>query len=1375
MSPAGRHPRPHIHPNTFDYVLPPSYFEGPSTPCPCTTGLPFHQDLEQEILRLRHREADLEDWIRKHYETMAQMHEENTVLRRAIKDTQYMHQCNQNTQTSKATRDSHYESQPSNPSNPTTPQNRVPAAIGLRQITTELSLLSLQSQTELLTSRIVGLENKFVLLADEIHDHGKCITLLAEAVGGAQMERSEKSGSESEVETDEFEEEDGEALRVVRGDGDGDGVGGWGMRGGMGGRDEDEEFVYGFRGYVNWEQVDDGGETYRSQSREMDIKGGNGEMDNGEIQQYTRAGNEDGEQGTQQVEVDIAHISELQRQIERLEEQIERLRGTLSAQSRAALPPVSQTPSNPADESTRDTTLHLRGGSDRPSSTHNPVQHPLPSSPNLSQDFANAYTNLLHRTTSSSPHHPPSDCTHAWINLATVLQLRNAFLERELKEYKEICDSLMSDVRWQMGTQVELEELCEEMEKERDVLLEEVGVLRRGLRGGDVSSKRVPRSATTDVGTTAGTTGTARSGPDVDGEIEITPSSTLAAEPSTSHIPFTSFTYHPQLSHITFPTTPPQIYHFPSAPTLPLIYAALEYRQKHIGEDDPYLVRVREILEIREAMGISLPKVFGEEAEVEIGIPDLFGEDWDGEEVVSREIEIAAWKSAEEGVGEMEECVRRLGLDDDDADIEEEGSGSEYGDPVSDTATSGGGTCSFRCCCTEEERRGHLDTLGSTKAPTIAIRGGGSEHDGRFYDSDDESESETGRSGCGWKKDTSPRSSKGIGVPPNSPLAFETSTQNCRRASSAVSPECCTTPTGSRSPRVTMSAFEEQLWRHPRGSGCEEWAYALDMNRQRCTFCDLPFSDNDPFQMSSSIADVRHEDDAQIPTSISAFPYPERSDADKNNLDGTNDDPESVVYLRGGGAWSDISDSVYSEHSDHNEDWRSEWNDLATQTHRSNHQHPVFRNSNSLSTKEVEKPPTPITRHKSQPRLNLPSLYDEHGNKRYNLWYISYGGLKLGTEDAVQDDEEDVYHSKIPQRSFQRDQRLDADEGVRSKQPPAAGRRIPSNVVTGGFRKAWFENPRPAPPIPATRRDVKTKASFRGRLSKKLSLLWHVDKDFVASLESRVSKEIPTKPGRRPTNTSRRFPQSPGRTTVTPKRHLQFRVKMLLRRRRACIDKVFELSKPRPNVDVDAISQSAIAESTTESEDNPTKSVFMNEKRAGQSILDARGNLVSASQLPHSLTSDAFNNDAPNSQQTRGTSLPPKSHANILLLDKPLPPTPQSSLSTLPYLRGGGPKDPVIWTEAENITKLEECSLLRNAERIAAAVDLEIRKIAETSARLWVPPTISGPSDTVNDVLRVLKWKEKQEREGMADWWEAMEYEEKWRMRWVVEHGVELL
>jgi len=543
---------------------------GPHLRYPCTRG----SELEHTWWQLVRANEALERQVAEQYETIDRLHEQNAVLRHRI-----------------ATKKEEYARE-HDATLPDANARQTEAGASLRQIETEMQILDLSCRVSDMEARIVELQASLALLADEVADHEECITMLADVLAKAKHDASQAP-----------------------------------IRGGMGGRDEDEEFVYGYGEYTNWDEMDEGESTGGSEA----------------MLTTTHAAAR-----RESVDEDMAQIVELRRQMERLEQQVQRLRGrSMESEVETTGFGDHQQAGEEMEEWDVESAenVHLRGGyGTSTSSSCQPVQPPsIPDRDDLATAFDNMHPPLLHTDTETCTQCPPSACTDAWTSFASMLQLRNCFLERELADYKELCESLLRDVRWQMGTQVELEEMAEAAEQERDAAVAQLCVCNARLQE---MERQAPHASSLNASSSSSPLATPASS-------SSSASATTFPEPDTSHIPYTSFTYLPRQSLLLFPSDSPQLFRFADGSTLRLVHAALEYRRRYVGEDNPYLVRARAILDAICAMGIALPDGF-EEDQVVIGIPDVASS-----EGVDAGVEIAAWRTAE--------GAWRLGRDEEDA------------------------------------------------------------------------------------------------------------------------------------------------------------------------------------------------------------------------------------------------------------------------------------------------------------------------------------------------------------------------------------------------------------------------------------------------------------------------------------------------------------------------------------------------------------------------------------------------------------------------------------------------------------------------------------------------------------------------------------
>ena len=120
---------------------------------------------------------------------------------------------------------------------------------------------------------------------------------------------------------------------------------------------------------------------------------------------------------------------------------------------------------------------HLRNGGNE---THEPVQSTRPSQRSLSDDFERLYDELLRQNAGACSDVAPFPCTDVWVKLASLLQMRNGYLEHQIRELQNSNDSLTEDVQWHVEALGELEGQLREAQAERAAALAEVLDVRNG-------------------------------------------------------------------------------------------------------------------------------------------------------------------------------------------------------------------------------------------------------------------------------------------------------------------------------------------------------------------------------------------------------------------------------------------------------------------------------------------------------------------------------------------------------------------------------------------------------------------------------------------------------------------------------------------------------------------------------------------------------------------------------------------------------------------------------------------------------------------------------------------------------------------------------
>ncbi|RMZ71193.1 hypothetical protein GMOD_00005713 [Pyrenophora seminiperda CCB06] len=597
----------------------------------------------------------------------------------------------------------------------------------------------------------------------------------------------------------------------------------------------------------------------------------------------------------------------------------------------------------------------------------------------------------------------------------TLLQTRNQFLESELQAFKEMNDSLVQDRNWQMSMQIELEERLEAVEAERDDIFCELRTLRKRcerlmestgeeasdedkrlsdekMRGGNEESKLVSTKERKAEGGVS--LDSLHPSPIYSRSLDCTNES-LPSFASSSAGNAMSFEFFPEVSTIVIGSDPPHIYQFPHEFTLPQIRELLEpvdFKEEIEGER--YVLRILEIMRIREDMGVKLPNTLREER-VSIGIPDVSNLVF-----LNNDSKLEAWQTFDTDAKSLGTLVQQSVIGSSSATGVREAlpkASSSDGDVYENISTlinslnelevdsnsCGTDTAVFCTCtlCTQSGRETYFNIRDMQPSPTLNVRGG----DDMYGDSI-----------------TQPSSP---GSPHLSPV-LSPSPSLASRARLIFSSRCST---GTVAPKALVLSSEHEIanakeplsirlgdflfpaslvrdrensirhfnWRdikrmnpqcknkcskgfrykkHPR---CEGWASQLDRHREFCDYCQAMFIEEEYEKMrESEVENVRHEYDASIPFSEIEKPWKKSTWPDD-----THKSPFPVVQepdprLRGGAGHEH---EMGGEEEDP-EDWKSEWNYLATQAQGTKHLSRTFRNSSTLSTNSLYQPIEPIIR-----------------------------------------------------------------------------------------------------------------------------------------------------------------------------------------------------------------------------------------------------------------------------------------------------------------------------------------------------------------------------------------------------------------------------
>jgi hypothetical protein len=259
----------------------------------------------------------------------------------------------------------------------------------------------------------------------------------------------------------------------------------------------------------------------------------------------------------------------------------------------------------------------------------------------LAQDFDNIYSQLLQNTFSVYGQ-APSTCTQAWMSAADILLLRNRYLEQQFEQFKEMYDSIVEDLRWNMDALSRLEDEAEVLKEEKANAFMELGFLKRRMekdkhkehRSEDVERQLTPfnpcqRQGLDDYFPSGAGLHELPALPGLD---------THTHEGSSS-----SFYFYPSRSLIVVPGSPAQILKFERGVTLHDIREMVNAQHKSGTKSEPGVSLIRDILNIRDQMGIELPEPLADEA-VMISVPQPRQQT----ENIEHAIKVAAWESMDD-------------------------------------------------------------------------------------------------------------------------------------------------------------------------------------------------------------------------------------------------------------------------------------------------------------------------------------------------------------------------------------------------------------------------------------------------------------------------------------------------------------------------------------------------------------------------------------------------------------------------------------------------------------------------------------------------------------------------------------------------------
>ncbi|CAN9279689.1 unnamed protein product [Alternaria sp. RS040] len=753
---------------------------------------------------------------------------------------------------------------------------------------------------------------------------------------------------------------------------------------------------------------------------------------------------------------------------------------------------------------------HIRGGAG-----DEPIQTPWPIDEDDSLgEFKHIYDSLMEEVRIALVADSPEQRVQAWMTVATAAETRNSSLERELETFREMNDSLIQDLQWHMDVQVDLEERLEAAEADKRAMADEYQNLMTLLHH-LVADSDIPVACTYGEETIPAYEDRNRSpgletkrGGDEEALLQTRPMSgaesgqnAAATAPSDSSCSSTvatakSFVYYPQRSTIVFPDTPPRIYLFPYNSTLPEIHEMLKKGSgREDLRDDPHIACILEIIKIREDMGIYLPEDVSDER-ITIDIPEtLTGCQLDCK------TRVIAWQVSNADEGSPEKPIEKLVFEpsadksNDDTRTNSASSDGEkdyyqdIGDLVNsfDDLADTDNTIDWlrSCACQTRSVYGsesyykipHPQSSTISKPPPmVSVRGGGSDPEYWSHTSYNHRISPL------YYPQLTPPSS----APPNTPASYSTIKPPPCRVLKAEEIAISKGPLSQRLghlvfPPKLMQQREDDIrrfdWQHIRrlspqfkdksskgfrytkSAYCEEWAAQLDKHREHCDYCQGVFLEE---EYASSGQSLRHEEEAPKPTSGALRPWKKRNLPQKSVAASVTAVVEDLdPHLRGGAGRE--ADLEYGS-----EDWRCEWDDLASQTRSAGYRPRAFRNSSTLSTETVKSPPSPVDRAVTSRRWpQQPDLCTAMEFIRDGPTISKLERMHMNTSEAraVLLETRAAKGELFRERPFTRSQRL--------QHGTSKGVFVPeSDSVLDLRAESWLKNPRPAPPPPIYRRSV---------------------------------------------------------------------------------------------------------------------------------------------------------------------------------------------------------------------------------------------------------------------------------------------------------------
>lgn len=256
----------------------------------------------------------------------------------------------------------------------------------------------------------------------------------------------------------------------------------------------------------------------------------------------------------------------------------------------------------------------------------------------FTEDFECIYDDLLKQNAEVRGSSAPSPCTEAWMKLASLLQMRNSYLEYQVRELQEMNESQAEDVNWLVDALDKVEDRLREAQYGRAAALAEVLDLKARVAcstKGQESSDGVSNDRDLAYTDKTSSDSDMRSVRDIEHKRRSTAQDInpgypppidapkLPATPFSSP-PAQGFYFYPPSSVITVMTETPQSFQWPPGTSLLEIRDDLILRHENGVENDFHLAAILEIMDERETLGVQLPGPTRDEV-IWIGVPDIHG------------------------------------------------------------------------------------------------------------------------------------------------------------------------------------------------------------------------------------------------------------------------------------------------------------------------------------------------------------------------------------------------------------------------------------------------------------------------------------------------------------------------------------------------------------------------------------------------------------------------------------------------------------------------------------------------------------------------------------------------------------------------------